>query len=164
MERVPMTRQGYSALEQELHHRRKVERPRLVQQVAAARTEERHIEENTQYQAALQAHDVNEVRMMEIEDKLARGDLVEVSTLSGDTVKFGATVTVVDEDTGAKKAWQIVGEPEADVKRGKLSIISPLAQSLIGKRTGTSFEVRTPGGLKAYQIKKIEWPSHSPSG
>ena len=94
---------------------------------------------------------------MELEDKLARADMIDVSKLSGDTIKFGATVTLIDEDTEEKKVWQIVGEPEADAKAGKISITSPLARALIGKAKGASVEVIAPGGAKAYEIKKIEW-------
>jgi transcription elongation factor GreA len=162
MERVPMTSAGYSALENELRHRLQVERPRLIKQLANARTEENDPAENTEYQAALQAHDLNEVRIIEIEDKLARGDLVDVSALSGDTVKFGATVILMDEETGAKESWQIVGEPEADPKRGKISISSPLARSLIGRKAGASVEVITPGGPRTYEVQEIEWPSQAP--
>src|SRR4029453_3683220 len=91
------------------------------------------------------------------EDKLARAEVIDVSKLSGDTIKFGATVTLVDEDTDKKQVWQLVGEPEADAKKGKISITSPLARALIGKGKGTSVEVMTPSGAKAYEIKKVEW-------
>lgn len=91
------------------------------------------------------------------EDKLARADIIDVSKLSGDTVKFGATVTLIDEDTEKKAVWQIVGEAEADAKKGKISITSPLARALIGKKAGSSVEVVAPGGAKAYEIAKVEW-------
>ena len=100
---------------------------------------------------------LNEGRIAELEDKLARADVIDVSKLSGDTITFGATVTLVDEDTDQKKVWQIVGEPEADAKAGKISITSPLARALIGKTKGAQVEVNTPGGAKAYEVKKIEW-------
>jgi transcription elongation factor GreA len=103
----------------------------------------------------MQAH--NEGAIAELEDKLARAEIIDVSKLSGDTIKFGATVTLVDEDTEEKKVWQIVGEPEADAKKGKISVTSPLARALIGKTKGTSVEVVTPGGAKAYEVKKVEW-------
>jgi len=93
----------------------------------------------------------------ELEDKLARAEVIDVSKLSGDTITFGATVTLVDEDTDKKQVWQLVGEPEADAKKGKISITSPLARALIGKGKGTSVEVMTPSGAKAYEIKKVEW-------
>ena len=91
------------------------------------------------------------------EDRLARAEVIDVSKLSGDTIKFGATVTLVDEDTDEKRVWQIVGEPEADAKKGKISITSPLARALIGKTKGASVEVVTPGGAKAYEVMKVEW-------
>jgi transcription elongation factor GreA len=163
MERVPMTAEGYSALEQELRHRLH-ERLRLIRQVTEARSEERDLGENAEYQAALQTHELNELRIIEIEDKLARGELVDVFSLSGDTIKFGATVTLMDENTGAQIAWQIVGEPEADPKQGRIAVTSPVARSLIGKRTGATCEVSTPGGIKEYAIQKIEWPSTREAG
>jgi transcription elongation factor GreA len=156
MEKIPMTAAGYAVLEQELRHRQQVERPRIIQQISDARTHG-DLSENSEYHAAkeLQAH--NEGRIAELEDKLARADVIDVSKLSGDTVTFGATVTLVDEDTDEKKVWQIVGEPEADAKAGRISISSPLARALIGKAKGSSVEVVTPGGAKAYEVKKIEW-------
>jgi transcription elongation factor GreA len=156
MEKIPMTAAGYAVLEQELRHRQQVERPRIIQQISDARTHG-DLSENSEYHAAkeLQAH--NEGRIAELEDKLARADVIDVSKLSGDTVTFGATVTLVDEDTDEKKVWQIVGEPEADAKAGRISISSPLARALIGKAKGSSVEVVTPGGAKAYEVKKVEW-------
>ena len=99
----------------------------------------------------------NEGRIAELEDKLARAEVIDVSKLSGDTVKFGATVTLVDEDTDEKQVWQIVGEPEADAKAGRISITSPLARALVGKKKGASVEVVTPSGAKAYEVVKVEW-------
>jgi transcription elongation factor GreA len=156
MEKIPMTAAGYSVLEDELKHRQQVERPRIIQQITDARTHG-DLSENAEYHAAkeMQAH--NEGRIGELEDKLARAEVIDVSKLSGDTIKFGATVTVVDEDTAKKQVWQIVGEPEADAKKGKISITSPLARALIGKSKGASVEVVTPGGAKAYEVKKVEW-------
>jgi transcription elongation factor GreA len=156
MEKIPMTAAGYAVLETELKHRQQVERPRIIQQITDARTHG-DLSENAEYHAAkeLQAH--NEGRIGELEDKLARAEVIDVSKLSGDTIKFGATVTVVDEDTEKKQVWQIVGEPEADAKHGKISITSPLARALIGKAKGANVEVVTPGGAKAYEVKKVEW-------
>jgi len=156
MEKIPMTDAGYSALEQELKHRQQVERPRIIQQITDARTHG-DLSENAEYHAAKEQQSHNEGRIAELEDKLARADVIDVSKLSGDTVKFGATVTLVDEDTEKKQVWQIVGEPEADAKDGKISITSPLARALIGKAKGAQVEVVTPGGAKAYEVKKIEW-------
>ena len=98
-----------------------------------------------------------EMRIAELEDKLARAEVIHLSKLSGETIRFGATVTVVDEDTGAKKVWQIVGEPEADASRGKISVTSPVARALIGKTAGSTVEVEPPGGTKVYRIRKVEW-------
>jgi transcription elongation factor GreA len=100
---------------------------------------------------------LNEGRIAELEDRLARAEVIDVSKLSGDTIKFGATVTLIDEDTDEKRVWQIVGEPEADAKKGKISVASPLARALIGKAKGASVEVVTPGGAKAFEVKKVEW-------
>jgi transcription elongation factor GreA len=156
MDKIPMTAAGYTALEQELKHRQQVERPRIIQQITDARTHG-DLSENAEYHAAKEQQSHNEGRIAELEDKLARADVIDVSKLSGDTVKFGATVTVVDEDTEEKKVWQIVGESEADARAGKISIASPLARALIGKAKGTSVEVVTPSGAKAYELKKVEW-------
>ena len=156
MEKIPMTAAGYAVLEHELKHRQQVERPRIIQQISDARTHG-DLSENSEYHAAKEQQAHNEGRIAELEDKLARADVIDVSKLSGDTVKFGATVTLVDEDTDEKRVWQIVGEPEADAKEGRISISSPLARALIGKAKGSSVEVVTPGGAKAYEVKKIEW-------
>ena len=156
MDKIPMTAAGYAVLEQELKHCQAVERPRIIQQITDARTHG-DLSENAEYHAAKESQSLNEGRIAELEDKLARADIIDVSKLSGDTITFGATVTLVDEDTDEKKVWQIVGEPEADAKKGKISVTSPLAKALIGKTKGTSVEVNTPGGAKAYAVKKIEW-------
>jgi len=151
-----MTAAGYSVLEQELKHCQQVERPRIIQQITEARSHG-DLSENAEYHAAKEMQSINEGRIAEIEDKLARAEIIDVSKLSGDTIKFGATVTLVDEDTDKKSVWQIVGEPEADAKKGKISITSPLARALVGKTKGTQVEVVTPGGAKAYEIMKVEW-------
>ena len=156
MEKIPMTDAGYTALEQELKHRQQVERPRIIQQITDARTHG-DLSENAEYHAAKEEQSHNEGRIAELEDKLARAEVIDVSKLSGDTIKFGATVTLVDEDTEKKQVWQLVGEPEADAKKGKISITSPLARALIGKAKGANVEVVTPSGAKAYEIKKVEW-------
>jgi transcription elongation factor GreA len=156
MEKIQMTGAGYSVLENELKQRQQIERPRIIQQITDARTHG-DLSENAEYHAAkeLQAH--NESRIAELEDKLARAEVIDVSKLSGDTVKFGATVTLIDEDTDKKAVWQIVGEPEADAKAGKISIASPLARALVGKKKGANVEVVTPGGAKAFEVVKVEW-------
>jgi transcription elongation factor GreA len=156
MEKIPMTAAGYAMLEAELKHRQQVERPRIIQQITEARTHG-DLSENAEYHAAKESQSLNEGAIAELEDKLARAEVIDVSKLSGDTIKFGATVTLVDEDTDKKQVWQLVGEPEADAKKGRISITSPLARALIGKTKGTSVEVVTPSGAKAYEVKKIEW-------
>src|SRR5262245_42375090 len=156
MEKIPMTAEGYATLESELKHCQQVERPRIIQQITDARTHG-DLSENAEYHAAKEAQSINEGRIAELEAKLARPDLIDVSKLSGDTITFGATVTLIDEDTDEKRVWQIVGEPEANAKKGKISVTSPLAKALIGKTKGASVEVNTPGGAKAYEVKKIEW-------
>jgi transcription elongation factor GreA len=156
MEKIPMTAAGYSVLETELKHRQQVERPRIIEQITEARSHG-DLSENAEYHAAKETQSHNEGRIAELEDKLARADVIDVSKLSGDTVKFGATVTLIDEDTDKKQVWQIVGEPEANAKEGRISITSPLARALIGKAKGASVEVVTPSGAKAYEVKKVEW-------
>jgi len=156
MEKVPMTASGYAALEVELKQRQSVERPRIIEHIAEARSHG-DLSENAEYHAAKETQSLNEGRIAELEDKLARAEVIDVSKLSGDTIKFGATVTLVDEDTEKKQVWQLVGEPEADAKKGKISITSPLARALIGKAKGANVEVVTPSGAKAYEIKKVEW-------
>jgi transcription elongation factor GreA len=156
MEKIPMTAAGYSVLENELKHRQQVERPRIIEQITEARSHG-DLSENAEYHAAKDTQSHNEGRIAELEDKLARAEVIDVSKLSGETVKFGATVTLVDEDTAKKQVWQIVGEPEADAKAGRISITSPLARALIGKAKGASVEVVTPSGAKAYEVKKVEW-------
>jgi transcription elongation factor GreA len=156
MEKVPMTAVGYAALTDELKHRQAVDRPRIIEHIAEARSHG-DLSENAEYHAAKEEQSHNEGRIAELEDKLARADVIDISKLSGETIKFGATVTLVDEDTEKKVVYQIVGEVEADIKKGKISIASPLARALIGKKKGTSVEVNTPGGGKAYEVTKIEW-------
>ena len=156
MSKVPMTVEGAERLKTELHRLKTVERPAIIQAIAEARSHG-DLSENAEYHAAKEQQSLNEGRIAELEDKLARADVIDVSKLSGETIKFGATVTLIDEDTDEKKVWQIVGEPEANAKDGKISITSPLARALIGKRKGNSVEVNTPGGAKAYEIKKVDW-------
>ena len=154
MERFPMTAAGYAALEEELKRRQQVERPRIIQAIAEARSHG-DLSENAEYHAAKEAQAHNEGRVAELEDKLQRAEIIDVSKLSGKTIKFGATVTLVDEDTEEEKAYQIVGESEADVKRGKVPITSPIARALIGKTVGDTVEVNAPGGGKSYEVLKV---------
>ena len=156
MEKVPMTAGGYAALEVELKQRQSVDRPRIIQQITDARTHG-DLSENAEYHAAKESQSLNEGRIAELEDKLARAEVIDVSKLSGDTITFGATVTLIDEDTDKKAVWQIVGEPEADAKKGRISVTSPLARALLGKKKGAQVEVVTPGGAKAYEVVKLEW-------
>src|SRR3954471_6566475 len=156
MEKVPMTAGGYAALEVELKKRQSVERPRIIEHIAEARSHG-DLSENAEYHAAKEEQSHNEGRIAELEDKLARADIIDISKLSGDTIKFGATVTLVDEDTEKKTVWQIVGEVEADAKKGRISITSPLARALIRKKKGSTVEVNAPGGAHAYEITHVEW-------
>jgi transcription elongation factor GreA len=156
MERIPMTAEGYKALEDEIQHLKLVERPSVIKMITEARAHG-DLSENAEYHAAKEQQSLNEGRIAELEDRLARAEVIDVSKLSGDTIKFGATVTLIDEDTDEKRVWQIVGEPEADAKKGKISVASPLARALIGKAKGASVEVVTPGGAKAFEVKKVEW-------
>lgn len=156
VDKIPITQGGYDALGVELKQRQQVERPRIIEAIAEARSHG-DLSENAEYHAAKESQSHNEGRIAELEDKLARADIIDVSKLSGDTIKFGATVTLIDEDTEKKAVWQIVGEPEADAKKGRISITSPLGRALIGKKKGSSVEVVAPGGAKAYEIAKVEW-------
>jgi len=156
MEKIPMTAAGFSSLETELRHRQSIERPRIIQQITEARSHG-DLSENAEYHAAKEQQSLNEGRIAELEDKISRAEVIDVSKLSGDTITFGATVTLVDEDTEEKKVWQIVGDTEADAKAGRISISSPLARALIGKKKGNSVEVNTPKGAKAYEVTKVGW-------
>src|SRR6266478_1442878 len=162
MSKFPMTAAGHSALEDELKQRIRVERPRLVQRIQEAIADDSNLAENSEYQAAKAEQEINDTRIVELEDKLSRAEVIDVSKLSGDTVKFGAMVTLIDDDTGEKKMWQIVGESEADVKDGKISVSSPIARALIGKTKGATVEVEAPGGAKIYKIRQVGWPEDSP--
>lgn len=154
MDKIPMTANGYSVLEQELRQRQQVERPRIIQAIAEARSHG-DLSENAEYHSAKEAQSLNEGRIAELEDKLSRAEVIDVSKLSGSTIMFGATVTLIDEDTEEQKVYQIVGESEADVKAGRVSITSPTARALIGKKVGDTVEVNTPGGGKSYEIVKV---------
>jgi transcription elongation factor GreA len=149
-----MTAAGHLALEDELKRLQQIERPRIIQAIAEARSHG-DLSENAEYHSAKEAQSLNEGRIAELEDKLSRAEVIDISKLSGSTIMFGATVTLVDEDTEEEKTYQIVGENEADVKSGRVSITSPTARALIGKRVGDSVEVNTPGGGKSYEILKV---------
>jgi transcription elongation factor GreA len=156
MEKVPMTAEGYQALDEELKRLKTVERPAVIAQIAEARSHG-DLSENAEYHAAKERQGWIEGQIAEIEDKMARAQVIDVRKLSGSQVKFGATVSVVDEDTEEEARYQIVGEHEADVKKGKVSVTSPIARAMIGKERGDVVEVNTPGGVKAYEILKVEW-------
>ncbi len=156
LDKIPMTPAGHTALEAELKQRQQEERPRIVEAIAEARSHG-DLSENAEYHSAKEAQSLNEGRIAELEDKLSRAEVIDVTKLSGSTVMFGATVTLVDEDTEEKKVYQIVGESEADVKAGKVSITSPTARALIGKKKGDTVEVNTPGGGKSYEILKVSF-------
>jgi transcription elongation factor GreA len=132
MNRLPITAAGHAALEDELKHRIRVERPRLIQRIQQAIADDADLAENSEYHAAKTDQEINETRIAELEDKLARAEVIDVSKLSGDTIRFGAMVTLIDEDSGEEKVWQIAGEPEADASKGKISVASPIARALIG--------------------------------
>ena len=156
MEKIPMTGAGFAALEAELRHRQTVDRPRIIQQITEARGHG-DLAENAEYHAAKEQQSLNEGRIAELEDKISRAEVIDVTKLSGDTVKFGAQVKLVDEDTDEKKVYRIVGDAEADVKEGRISISSPIARALIGKSVGDTVEVTAPGGARSYEILKISW-------
>ena len=156
MERVPMTETGYNSLVEEVRNLKTVERPRIIRAIEEARAHG-DLSENAEYHAAKEAQGWNETRVAELEDKISRAEVIDVSKLSGDTVMFGAKVTLIDEDTEAKVVYQIVGDSEADVKQGRISISSPISRAIIGKKKGDSVEVNTPGGGKSYEIEKVTW-------
>jgi transcription elongation factor GreA len=162
MNKLFMTAAGYSALEKELNQRIRVERPHLVQRIQDAIADDSNLAENSEYQAAKAEQELNEAHIAELEDKLARADVIDVSKLSGDSITFGATVTLSNEDTGDEKVWQIVGEPEADASKRRISVTSPIARALIGKTKGAAVEVEAPGGTKVYQIRRVEWLDDGP--
>src|SRR3990172_9413886 len=153
---VPMTYQGYQRLLEELKRLKSVERPKLVQEIEEARGHG-DLAENAEFHAAKERQSFLDVQIREIEDKLARAQVIEVSKLSGDKVVFGATVTLADGDTGDKMVYQIVGDHEAEPKNGKISISSPFARALIGKSEGDEVQVRTPTGVRSLEILSIDF-------
>lgn len=156
MEKVPMTMEGYRKLETELHRLKSEERPRIIQQISDAR-EHGDLSENAEYHAAKDAQGLNEAKVADLEDKIARAEIIDPSKLTGTTVKFGATVTLEDEDSGDKVKYKIVGEDEANLRDNKISISSPIARALIGKSKGDSAEVTTPRGARSYEVLKVEF-------
>jgi len=156
MDKIPMTAGGFQALTEELRQRQQVERQRIIQAIAEARAHG-DLSENAEYHSAKEQQSLNEGRIAELEDKVSRAEVIDISKLTGSTIKFGATVKLIDDDTEEEKVYQIVGDSEADVKGGKVSISSPIARALIGKKTGDSIEVNTPGGGKSYEILEVAY-------
>ena len=156
MEKVPMTAAGYAALDAELKKLKIVERPAIIQAIAEAR-EHGDLSENAEYHAARERQSFVEGRINELESMISRADVIDPRKVAGDTIKFGATVKLIDEDTEEEKVFQIVGEVEADVENGKLNIKSPLARALIGKTAGDTVEVMTPGGGRCYEVLTVQY-------
>ncbi|MEX2518350.1 MAG: transcription elongation factor GreA [Paracoccaceae bacterium] len=154
VDKVPMTAAGYTALNDELRDLKTTQRPDVIRSIAEAR-EHGDLSENAEYHAAREKQSFIEGRIKELEGLISRADVIDPSKLSGSTIKFGATITVADDDTDQEKTYQIVGESEADIARGKLNIRSPLARALIGKKAGDSVEVMTPGGGKSYEVISV---------
>ncbi len=155
-DKVPMTADGFARMEAELKHLKNVARPEVITAIAEAR-EHGDLSENAEYHAARERQSFIKGRVGELEDKMARAQVIDVSKLSGKVVKFGATVTLVDEDTDEEMTYQLVGEDEADVKQGLLGITSPIARAIIGKTVGDSVEVTTPKGVKGYEVLKVRF-------
>lgn len=156
MERVPITASGFVALEVELKHRQQNERHRIITAISEARALG-DLSENAEYHSAKEAQSLNEGRIQELESLIGRAEIIDVSKLSGKTVKFGATVKLVDDETEEEKSYMIVGEPEADVKAGRVSVGSPIARAIMGKSIGDTVEVKAPGGVKSYEIMDVRF-------
>lgn len=155
MEKFPITAEGYVLMEAELKNLKSVERPSVIAAISEARAHG-DLSENAEYSAAKEKQSFIEGRIAELEARISRADVIDVKSLSNDTIKFGATVKLADEDTGDESTYQIVGEYEADIKKNQISITAPLARALIGKKKGDSAEVKTPKGPKLYEVLKIE--------
>jgi transcription elongation factor GreA len=153
-DKVPMTAPGFERLKDELHYLKSTARSEVVRAIATAR-EHGDLSENAEYHAARERQSFIEGRVLVLEDWIARAQVIDISTLSGDTVMFGAIVTLADEDTDEESTYQIVGEMEGDIKEGRLSISAPLSRALIGKQVGDSVEVATPKGEKGYEIISV---------
>jgi transcription elongation factor GreA len=156
MEKIPMTASGFKGLEEELNQLKNVDRHAIIAAIAEARAHG-DLSENAEYHAAKEKQSFIEGRVMELEDQIGRADVIDISKLSGTSVKFGATVTLADEDTDEERKYQIVGDVESDAKRGRISISSPIARALIGKSKGDTVEVTAPGGARSYEIVKVEF-------
>ena len=151
-----MTERGYGMLQDEMKRLKTVERPAVINALEEARSHG-DLSENAEYHAAKERQAFIEGRLMELEDKVSRAQVIDPRSLSGDVVRFGATVTLADEDTDEESTYQIVGEDEGDIGQGLLSLTSPLARAMIGKETGDSIEVTAPGGSRAYEIMKVKY-------
>lgn len=156
METAPMTANGFAQLKEELRWRQQEERPRIIEAISEARAHG-DLSENAEYHAAKEAQSHNEGRIAELEDLISRAEVIDISKLSGSSVKFGATVTLAHEETDEEKVYQIVGDQEADVKAGKISISSPIARAMIGKEEGDTIEVQAPGGSHGYEIVSVKY-------
>ena len=156
MAKIPMTPQGFQALEVELNRLKNQERHEVIKAIAEARAHG-DLSENAEYHAAKERQSFIEGRVLELEDQMGRADVIDISKLSGTSVKFGATVTLVDEDTDEERKYQIVGDVESDAKHGKISLSSPIARALIGKSKGDTVEVAAPGGARSYEVLKVEF-------
>lgn len=154
MEKLPMTREGFEKLQAELKQLKTVDRHEVIKAIASAR-ELGDLSENAEYHAARERQGFIEGRIAELEDKLARADVIDVKLLNGTSIKFGASVKLIDEDTEESVSYQIVGDDESNLSKGKISLSSPLAKALIGKDVGDSVDVRTPGGVKSYEIVEV---------
>jgi transcription elongation factor GreA len=156
MEKIPMTRKGQTLLEQELKHLRSEERPAVIRAIAEAR-EHGDLSENAEYHAARERQSFIEGRISELEDVIGRADVIDVSKMSGDVIRFGAMVTLADEDTDEEVTYHIVGPYEADLKNGRISIQSPIAKALVGKSEGDTVEVTAPGGSRSYEVITVKF-------
>jgi len=156
MDKIPMTLKGFAVAQAELKRLISEERPRIIEAISEARAHG-DLSENAEYHAAKEAQSMNEARIAELEDKLGRVDAIDPAKISGDTIKFGATAKLMDEDTEEEKTFMIVGEIEADPRKGKLSISSPMARALIGKKVGDVVDFTTPGGAKSYEVLNIQY-------
>ena len=156
VDKVPMTLQGYEQLQDELKNLKTQDRPAVIQAIAEARAHG-DLSENAEYHAAREKQSFIEGRIAELEDKLGRVEVIDITNLSGDTIMFGATVTLVDCDSDEENTYQIVGELEADIAKQRISVKSPIARAMIGKSVGESFEVSTPGGVKDYEVLEVHF-------
>ena len=156
MEKIPMTAAGYARLEKELKQLKTVERPAVIEAIAEARAHG-DLKENAEYHAAKEKQSFIEGRLQELEAVISRAEVIDIEALSGETIKFGATVTVIDEESEEELTYQLVGDYEADITRSLISISAPIGRALIGKKKGTSIEVATPKGTRFYEVLEVEF-------